>query len=267
MRILHCSDIHECLPFNWEDLRGKRYLGCLNWLFHRRWSHHSALWLDFIERLQDEPPDILAITGDLAQLGTATEMSLAVQPLYDLEQLGVRILFVPGNHDDYIAHDQEAIACLNKIKADFNGGQDNASQLPVISSGNAEFILLSQVRPMGLTASGGFMAEEQWQALEELSKTDANGKTRIVLGHYPLCDAHGHKLSKARSLQDSPRLQGLLAKLGARLYLCGHIHKPFEIALPGDCAQLVAGSITSAGSFYEINLNAGSVTWERKSIL
>ncbi|MHC4884176.1 MAG: metallophosphoesterase family protein [Planctomycetota bacterium] len=273
MRILHCSDIHTYLPPSLLRLRGKRWAGAANWIFHRRHLHDLTQWKIFAEQVLADPPALLIHTGDLSQLGQADELKRSAEELYRFQDAGIRVLLVPGNHDRY-QHDTTAEPILQRLLADFGGDHDETDGVSVLHFQGLEVILLAQSVPRGWFSSGGEMEASQWRALERLAartRTESDRENaprhRIVAGHFPLCDALGEPLSRKRRLLDAPRLRLLLRDLAADLYLCGHIHTPFITPLHDGCQQLCAGSLTAAGSYHDITLHRDHFTVEARQLL
>ncbi|MFW5857799.1 MAG: metallophosphoesterase family protein [Planctomycetota bacterium] len=265
MRIVHLSDIHLCRPWRAGTLRGKRIAGGLNWLLKRQWLHDPAAWTRTVEALVADPPDVLACTGDLCQLGSAPELAAAAAGLDRIADAGATVLYVPGNHDHYLAGDPEADRLRGALCTRY-GGADPVPGLRIHRVGAVEFVLLDQATPQSLTRSAGRMTPAQWKELERLSAEPALGAggldpIRIVLGHYPVVRPDGAPLGPQRGLEDAAQLVHLLDALRARLYLCGHLHTAYEQPLRGGGQQLVAGSLTHRRTRFEIRIEAGTVTW------
>jgi 3',5'-cyclic AMP phosphodiesterase CpdA len=267
MRILHASDIHVCRPGDWRRLRGKRLAGWLNWLLRRGRQHDPARWDSFLDRALAGGAEVLLLTGDLAQLGTAAELAEAAAPLQRLADAGRRVLYVPGNHDRYLRGDAEAEAAVARLW-EAGGGEEEAPGVRVVRHGEVEFVLLAQARPASWWSAGGGMEPAQWRALERLGARGlpAGVRHRLVAGHYPLLDPRGRPLKRSRRLAGDRRLQLLLAGLRARLYLCGHIHTPYARPLPDGGEQLVAGSLTAKGIYYRIEAGDAELAWHRETL-
>jgi 3',5'-cyclic AMP phosphodiesterase CpdA len=262
LRIVHISDIHVCLPRRWQDIRGKRWAGWLNWVARRYWHHCERRYFRLLERLMEDPPDVLAITGDIAQLGTVAEMRRAAAPLKRLADRGVDILYVPGNHDRYITGDEAAREVVADLCGTYGGGHEPVEGIRLLRLeerlGPVEFVLLSQAVPCPLTVAGGRMSEEQWAYLEHMGPTDG---VRLVLGHYPVVIRLGKLLPRERALDGAERLPPVLAHMRASAYLCGHVHRHYEKTLAGGCGQLVAGSVTHTNTGWVIESDGASCTW------
>lgn len=275
MKILHCSDIHVCHPWRWRTLRGKRWAGVANWLCFRGRQHRPGRYRHHWQQvMESEQPDVVAVTGDLAQLGTAAELEEAAAPLYRFAASGTTVLYVPGNHDVYIPADPRAADVVARLCRDFGGGGDvSEAGVRLFRRGAVEFILLDQAVPNSLFASHGAMTPAQWEGVAALPArptpggNEESGLTyRIVLGHFPLVNAAGQPLAPRRRLLEGERLRAELKRLDAAFYLCGHIHSPYDRALGADCVQLVAGSLTAQGSYHAIELLEDRARWVRRCV-
>src|SRR5262249_9372956 len=104
LTIAHLTDVHlgpiaGLGPRYWNLKRG---LGYLNWIRTRRHDHRREVVDRIVADMEQQRPDHIAVTGDLANLGLPQEHIAA---LAWLESLGSpeRVTVVPGNHDIYSA--------------------------------------------------------------------------------------------------------------------------------------------------------------------
>jgi 3',5'-cyclic AMP phosphodiesterase CpdA len=106
--LAHLSDLHAT-PVRLQSVReilNKRALGCSPGRCGG--AEHRAAVLDaLVDDLAQLAPDHIAVTGDLTNLGLASEFEAA---LGWLARLGgpSRVSVVPGNHDSYVASPQAA---------------------------------------------------------------------------------------------------------------------------------------------------------------
>ena len=88
-------------PRTFSRFWGKRCLGYFSWRRRRRFIHNPKV-LDLItELVLSEAPDLVAITGDLVQLGSVEEIKEAASWLRQLSK-ETKVFVVPGNHDVYV---------------------------------------------------------------------------------------------------------------------------------------------------------------------
>ncbi|MHC4872016.1 MAG: metallophosphoesterase family protein [Planctomycetota bacterium] len=261
MQIVHCSDLHICKPDTFSALKGKRFFGWLNWIINRCRTHSYDVLKSFLKKMTEDKPDIICITGDLSQLGTCEELLEAEKYLTELEKCAGRLLYIPGNHDKYIA-DKESEDVLGRIVSKYG----NCSEQLVTRIENAEFILTDQAFNNKLFHFNGNLPSDTIAELKEVFNKSSETVT-IAMGHFPLRDKEGIELKDNRKLFNAADLLQILTESDNCLYLCGHIHKPYKLDLSDKVKQLCAGSITSENSYYKINItdNRFSYSLERIS--
>ena len=81
MRIVHLTDPHlsQLDDQRFWALTGKRRLGYLSWMRRRRHRHRRDILARIAAGARAEGPDLVAVTGDLVQLGLAGEIDEAAQ--------------------------------------------------------------------------------------------------------------------------------------------------------------------------------------------
>ena len=103
MKIIHFSDIHEGAFPAPSSFFSKRLFGGSNYVFRRK---KTVDWnrLDLLTAfVKQEKFDYVIISGDFTSTGSAREFEMVKKRLQDLHDIeGVKILAVPGNHDNYI---------------------------------------------------------------------------------------------------------------------------------------------------------------------
>ncbi len=123
--IAHISDPHLSpapMP-GLADLRLKRVMGFINWKRGRARLNDMGMLARLVADLRAQRPDHVAVTGDLVNIGMASEFHRAA--LW-LETFGdpSEVSFVPGNHDAYV---RAAMPLLESTFAPWTTG-DNAAQ-------------------------------------------------------------------------------------------------------------------------------------------
>jgi 3',5'-cyclic AMP phosphodiesterase CpdA len=253
MKFLHVSDIHLCDPPLFPPLRVKRTLGWLNWIFNRRFRHEYSYLELFLERVEEEKPDFLIVSGDLVQLGTKRELVKIMDYLERLEEHCGKILYTPGNHDRF-TRDKDAENIVNQICRKYGGDSTTIPQF--VRHESIEFILVNQSHPTRPFHSGGRIVESNWRTLEKFASAkrleNSSQPERIVIGHFPIYNSQGNDLGGIKRMQEFERFRLLLMSLNCKYYLCGHVHYPFSYSLSDNCKQLCAGSLTINGNYWKI---------------
>ena len=237
MRIVHVSDLHLTKPFEFGAFWGKRLLGSLSW-FRKKQFEHKLTTLEMVfQQLLSENPDIVAITGDLVQLGLAKEIISAKNWLSD-QVKDVEIIIVPGNHDIY------ASESLNNILTQWSKflklDEPYHDKFPSCALyGDLVLFGLCSALPTPFWSAQGFIDHEQFYRLELLMEKYSDKFKCVLLHHPPTSIA----ISKRKALINSEQLQNLFYKFSVELVIHGHSHKNGSYVL-GDVTRVF--SISSA---------------------
>lgn len=238
--IAHLSDLH--LPITGRlrlrEIRLKRVLSMLSWLT-RRQHIHKLNWLNDVMRdALSTHPDLLAITGDLTNLGTLREFRDARHWL-EAQKLPPTLI-VAGNHEALV---HETHAPKQALWAPW---LHPASQYPGLSCLSAENVLLIGVntaRPSPPFMATGAIGPEQLEQLGQcLRDARAKGLCRVVLLHHPA--GHGLVVWRKR-LEDLHALENLLQREGAELVLHGHSHHATSCHIAGTDIPVISSSSAS----------------------
>ncbi len=237
MEIAFLTDVHLPLPatgpaalvrlpqrFGLRAFLNKRASGLLSWALRRSRRHRPEVLEAVMADLEGEPPDLVLVGGDLCHLALPEEFERTRAWLERLQRIAP-VLLVPGNHDAYVAGAFEA---HGHLWAPWTAGRVRREDWPWVrdlSDRGVVVIGLSTAlsRPFG--DAGGEIGAPQLARLEDALARFAGARLRIVLLHHPPHErASRHKL-----LDDRAALRALLARRGAELVLCGHLHR-FETA-------------------------------------
>lgn len=167
-------------------------------------------------------PDLLLVTGDLTDHGTAPEYRRLDQLLAGL---GVRCLVVAGNHDDPAVL-RGSLPHLLGSPADGDGDGDGAG------SPAAWTEVVDGVTLVGLDSSSGTLGEVQLGWLDGVLATAA-GPVLVVL-HHPPFPTGLDQLDTEWPLTDAAALRAVVARHSAVAgILCGHDHRHIATVLDG----------------------------------
>ena len=102
MKIAHLSDIHFFkYDLSLRSFFSKDLLATLNYLVNRS-RHKVEFNIDDIPKLlKDKGATHVIITGDFTTTSNSKEYDLARNFINKLEDLGLKTLIIPGNHDSY----------------------------------------------------------------------------------------------------------------------------------------------------------------------
>ncbi|MCS2610869.1 metallophosphoesterase [Halomonas dongshanensis] len=184
----------------------------------------------------DPRPDIVVISGDLADGGTPEDYRCLAALL---APLAMPVMAVPGNHDRRCAM-REGLA--HRLSGLAEGAFLNARV------DMAEVTLLGLDTVIPASPVGALCSERlDWLAQELRS---AAASTVIVMHHPPVITGNPH-WDTYSLIEGRERLGQLLGKTPRRI-LCGHIHQPFH-------TQWGAHYVSVAGSpAFEYHLSPGS---------
>jgi 3',5'-cyclic AMP phosphodiesterase CpdA len=221
--ILFFTDLHFwTLVRNPLHLLNKRFIGNVNVYVKRR--HHFPLEnaRPFAKFALETGARTLIIGGDLTSTASHAEFQMAVEFLKHIEEQGVKIHVIPGNHDVYTFE-----SVRSRRFAQYCAGWMPEGGYPARCTlrGGTEVVLLSTVRP-NLLSSKGEMDPASIEAAGELIAGSAPGPV-MVFGHYPLLDeTAGYTLTKNRRMVGAELLRKTMADTGREvLYVAGHVHR------------------------------------------
>jgi 3',5'-cyclic AMP phosphodiesterase CpdA len=245
--IAHITDPHLSpapMP-GFADLRLKRVMGFINWKRGRERLNDMALLKRLVADLRAQRPDHVAVTGDLVNIGMASEFQRAA--LW-METLGKPsdVSFVPGNHDAYV---RASMPLLEAAFAPWTAGDAprRGAIFPYLRVRREVAIIgLSSGVPTGPLMATGRLGKAQLQAFAELLReTGAKGLARVVLIHHPPINGVTPPL---RGLSDASAFQRIVRDLGCEAILHGHTHQQAVRSLPSRAARTTGGAIPVLGA-------------------
>ena len=260
--LLHITDLHF-----WEvvtnplKLFNKRFLGNANVLLRRRYEMHTERADEFARVLAATGVTTLLAGGDLSSTATDREFAMAAGFMHQLEQRGLRVIVMPGNHDRY------TFEATRKRRFE----QHFAGFLPavvwpcrVLLPGGTPLILVPTVCP-NMLSSRGRITDAELRRSAELLQACPPGPV-LVAGHYPALDqTPTYRTSWARRLRNAAALQHTFGASGRTiLYLAGHIHRfsyTQDILYPQlqhlCTPALFMARKAAAGAFCEVHVQPG----------
>jgi 3',5'-cyclic AMP phosphodiesterase CpdA len=260
--IAHLSDPHlGPLPrVRPRELASKRLTGYMNYRRGRSRTHDMDLLERLIQDMESHEPDLIACTGDVANIGLTAEFPLAAA---FLERLGRsdRVSFVPGNHDAYVRGSLDGLLAHVGAWATSDGAQQPSFPF-VRRRGSVGIVGLSSAVPTLPFIASGTLGIEQIAAAEPiLRELGREGLCRVVLIHHP---PHRGGAHAGRGLTDAPAFEAMLARAGAELVLHGHNHVSslaWRVGAAGPIpivgapsASALAGSFTHRAGYHLITI-------------
>lgn len=245
-QLAHISDIHlGPLPkVSLAELASKRITGYVNWHRNRR-KHLIGNTLDqLLDRIRAASPDHIAITGDLVNLATDTEIETARRWLESHFDPASTTL-VPGNHDAYVpgAFAKSTTAWRPWMGSD--GGHEQANLFPIYrKQGPVALIGLSTANAtLPFMATGKFGRLQANATGKLLDRAEKDGLFRVIMIHHPPLKG---ATSWHKRMHGSGRFSNMLKRHGAELVLHGHTHLNTQYHLIGKNGLVPVAGIASA---------------------
>jgi 3',5'-cyclic AMP phosphodiesterase CpdA len=217
--LAHLSDVHlgPLPPIPFRLLNAKRAAGAINWYRKRRFIHAPEIADAIARATVASMPDHIAVSGDLTNLGLASEIARGSVWLGRMGRAG-HVSIVPGNHDIYsTVHGQrlgpDAVAAWapHFAPCEIGKGYGGAAPFPFVRILTKGSVRLALIGPDQLAALARI-----------LDATRRDGFIRVVMLHHPPLPG----LSTARhDLTDAAALAALLQHHGAELVMHGHNHR------------------------------------------
>ena len=269
MQLAHITDLHiGPLPRpTIAQLMTKRILGFISWHKKRKRIHRTDVLEALLQDLHADPPDHVAVTGDLTNLALPQEFPRSAVWLERLGDVRRRSV-IPGNHDAYTSGPFRRGWELWSDAVCSDGQRHMA--FPYVHRRNGIALIgLSSAVPSPPGCAFGRLGDEQLQRAEALLAELRDERLfRVVLVHHPPL-AHIHR---RRGLRDAESFRSMIAEVGAELVLSGHEHELAFAAIAGPngpvpvTVPVVVGPSASTwregrpgdGGYIRYHINAGS---------
>ena len=204
------------------ELASKRITGYVNWQRNRRKHLFGDTLEHVLSALREAVPDHVAITGDLVNLATTTEIEVArlwLETHFDPDKTTV----VPGNHDAYVpgAFLRATAAWRPWLRSD--APAPDALLFPSYRRrGPVALIGLSTANAtLPFMATGDFGHKQARAAGQLLDQAGHDGLFRVVLIHHPPVRGAAVWHKRMRGIGHFAKM---LKRHGAELVLHGHTH-------------------------------------------
>ena len=268
--LAHMSDPHLPLPSGVPALAvlNKRLLSLLSWHTGRQRDHLKETLDRLVADLHRQDPDLIAVTGDLTNLGLDMEYRRARDWL---DALGdpARVMVIPGNHDALVrgAWEQGAVHWRPYWQGDILQPDVSRAFPTLRRRGRLALIGVSSAIASPPGQAVGAVGEAQRARLAMILRHARNDHLcRVVLIHHPPLEGTVHHRKR---LRDAAQLRALLADEGVELVLHGHSHKSHRQMLPtrdGPAPVIGVPSASSmrheSGAYNLYRITQGAGGWE-----
>lgn len=158
------------------------------------------------------PPDLLALTGDIADETEEDAFRAVYRRLAErLAGLNIRVCCIPGNHDHS--------ALLNQLFT-----EQGARTTGAIRLGEWEIISLDSSVP---GCVGGELSAEQLTQINEIM-AESSAAHLLVMLHHPVIEINCRWLDEMRVSNGGELLEVLEAWSGGKAVIWGHAHQEFD---------------------------------------
>ena len=199
----------------------------------------------FLDEVLLDPPDVVLLTGDLTFNGAEISHRRLAGKLQKLEDAGIPVLVLPGNHDVYNENaaryrggsfervpfaDSESFA---EIYRDFGPGEAlsaDSDSLSYVWQLNEQVWIMMLDEDTAHDFCG--LSDRSFQWIEaQLQKAREEGRFVLVAGHQ---NVFQHSIFRGGYvIQGAQRLQELLRRYGVPLCLSGHLHTQHVLSEDG----------------------------------
>jgi 3',5'-cyclic AMP phosphodiesterase CpdA len=236
--VAHISDVHlgPVTGFTPRHWNAKRLTGYVNWRRNRRHAHQRPVTERMVADIRAQAPDHILVSGDLANLGLASELAGARRWL---ECVGPpdRVSVVPGNHDIYARMQRGDVGVGRWL--DYMRDDDPHT---TTSPDNVNFPFVRRIGPLAiigvnsaiptrpLIAHGALGARQRARLADILEDLGRRRLFRLVMLHHPPLTG---QTDARHGLIDAPELMAILTRHGAELVIHGHLHRAMQAWHPG----------------------------------
>ena len=242
--LAHVTDVHVTRvdTMRTRDYLGKRGGGAANAVLGRGRYGSDAILQAVARDVRDDPPDHVALTGDVTQLSLPAEFEGARALVDSFGLPPDRVSVIPGNHDCYTAGVQRD-RLFERAFAPYLEGHP----YPILKVTDGVAVVgVTTAVPTPLLFATGTLGPEQLARLDDLlARPDLSDKLVVLLVHHPVLRRVQKMNGRLRGLTDAEALLAIVARRHVDLILHGHEHRRLRYTVPGlrgPCTVLCAGS-------------------------
>lgn len=221
-------------------------------------------------------PDVLILSGDLTFNGEKASHIDFVKKLKHIQDSGVPVLTIPGNHDinskntyeykgdEYIKTD--AINAEEYRELYFDFGMKNAQSVDEYSLSylykinNGLYALMLDTNAYGQN----YVQDPSYKWIEEQLKTISDNNAQVITVSHQNLFAHNEGLSFGYKLYDADELLALYNKYEVKCNLSGHIH--LQHIMENGVTEITTTSLLVSPVQYGIVKYNGDIKYDTKSV-
>jgi len=210
-------------------------------------GHHDPAVVEAVEAfLYERRPDLVVISGDFTQRARVAQYQEAAEFVERIEQNGLQVLAVPGNHDVPLYDIVRRFARpLHRYKRFIDD-----DLCPYWENGELAVLGINTAR--SLTIKDGSVSYEQMHRIREAFSEVAEEKLRILVTHHPLFAMPlGDEGELTKVANRSVDALTAASDAGVDMLLAGHFHRSYSVSAremvetAGPALVVQAGTATS----------------------
>lgn len=224
LRIAHISDLHFAAPtFSPFQFFSKRWVGNCFQIVSRK-NYLDPLQIENLgEQFHSLSIDTVLITGDLTTTTRKKELRLASTFIKQLQNSGLRVITIPGNHDHYTKRAWRTKLFYRYFSDYSEHGlslkEDGLALIPLHK--NWTLLALDTACATALFSSQGHFHPKTEEALQKILSTIPSQQNIILMNHFPLFEHERHN----KTLLRASALRKIIAAFpNIRFYIHGHTH-------------------------------------------
>lgn len=224
-RLAHLSDLHfSDVDFDFNQFFSKRWVGNFNFLLRRKkdfqYSHLDSL----PSILRKQGVQLTLISGDLTCTSTEAEFQKGCQFVKALQNEGLEVVVIPGNHDHYTKEAYKSKIFYQFFLSQHENSSWNLKEHQIATKhiqGSWWMILLDTTLATPLFCCQGKFSEELEKNLKDALSSLPKDAQILLANHFPI---QGTK-QKPDLQRESALLDILKKDPRIKCYLHGHNHR------------------------------------------
>lgn len=258
LRLVHFSDIHLFEPTaRWRarDMLTKRMTGYFNSKYlprSKQFRKAEHVLNHLINDAYANSPDLVIFSGDATTLGVDEEFARAAQVMRVGVDQTPPAIAVPGNHDYYTTHSVKHGLFERHFAPWQQGERIDDEVYPFARQVGSLFVVALNSCQWNRWSwdSTGRVGLDQLLRLERLLTSEAaQGRTKVLVTHYPFSLADGRPERRYRRLRDLSDVLKISIELGVELWLHGHRHQAY--VLPATVDRPITALCVGSGTMHD----------------
>lgn len=225
----------------------------------------------FLDEVIDQKPEALILSGDLSLNGEKKGHEALAEQLKKVEDNGIPVLVIPGNHDIYcqdaaeykkdeiMPAEQTSPEDFEEIYGAFGYEEAISQDMHSLSyvyelNDNTRLLMLDTCQyEEGYAKVGGMIKTETYEWMEEqLEEAWAEGYQVIPVGHHNLLDESQVYVEDC-TIEHAEELETMLGDWGVTWFLSGHLHvQHFKTSESSGISEVVTSSLSTAPCQYGV---------------